>query len=273
MKKSLLFAVTFACALTLVRCGGTTTPAGSDGGTKADVGSATTGDVGSPDVGTAAVGDSGTAADTGTASTPDTGTAATGDGGFTGACNPVGNVGCKAGEKCTIVDAQGTIGCAPNSGGATDYNPCMADSDCAGGYFCASDGTNPGECRAFCTKNADCPQAGGKEVCNTSIQPSTALVCSRVVSCDPIAQDCVNPAENCYVTNAGPACAAQNGTATTGQSCTTANGCPRGDSCLSSKCQTLCDLRQNPDGGQNPSCPAGKRCVGIAGAAPAGTCQ
>jgi hypothetical protein len=265
MKRSLVLGSLLAGSLVLFHCGKPETQGTDAGSAAADVGgggggadaSSSGGADASPQAGqdAAATGaDASTAGADASMASADGSTAAS-DGGATGACDPVKNTGCKAGEKCTFVDPSGTMGCGP-AGAKGDYETCAGDGECKGGFFCTSVDGATFQCQAFCAASADCPQTPTKQLCNLSFkQGASPVLCSRIVTCDPVKQDCAKATDACYVTIQGPLCAGA-GTTNTGDACAFANSCKKGDSCVSGKCQTVCDAAANPT-----TCPSGKKCT------------
>jgi len=118
-------------------------------------------------------------------------------------CNPVAQAGCGGGEKCTwIVDWAGPpplghTGCAVNgtvAGGGACTSPETGADDCVAGYYCLN---------AVCTEIcASAPNSCSADwICNPypNFMEDVDNVGLCNPSCDPVQQDCVNPAEACYL--------------------------------------------------------------------------
>ncbi len=160
------------------------------------------------------------------------------DAGSTTTCNPVTNTGCDPTEKCTMLTDPSSgltmTGCAPNGtvdlGGTCtqvagqSYDDCKAKSLCSGGT-----------CR---------------EICDSATNSCNATQCTQYVSvfddvpdtglcpapCDPVAQDCADVAQGCFVLlNTGFAtCEGANAAGTAGVECSGPSSSPT--SCWTNGC-------------------------------------
>jgi hypothetical protein len=121
-----------------------------------------------------------------------------------GACNPLTQTGCNAGEKCTWISDQdnppiGHVGCAPEGGvggtpialGAACTDPVagpMGYDDCAKGTVCLA-----GVCKQICDVNGGTPNCDENHACTRyadffeSGGTAVAGVCDP--GCDPLTQD------------------------------------------------------------------------------------
>lgn len=167
-------------------------------------------------------------------------------GGYTGpmipvtdhACNPITQVGCLAGQKCTLVPdelnptlrrtvclAEGTV---PLDGPCTT-DPATGADDCAGGLLCSA-----GTCMEFCSASPNSCSSGTQCVVLSGLVDSTDVGLCEVV-CDPLFSPSGCPSgEACYV-NVGQQtslCALPAGTATQGVDCQFINTCTAGYSCI-----------------------------------------
>jgi hypothetical protein len=121
-----------------------------------------------------------------------------GDGGA-GACNPLTQTGCNAGEKCTWINDQdnppiGHVGCAPDGtvaiGAACTDPPAgpMGYDQCVKGSVCLS-----GECKQICDQNGGAPTCDANHSCTRYADffevggTAVAGVCDP--GCDPLTQD------------------------------------------------------------------------------------
>jgi len=89
------------------------------------------------------------------------------DAGSACGCNPVAQVGCEVGEKCTYVRPganliHGLTTCVPDGtvafGRTCAHSPTTDVDDCARGGWCADDRDGTGVCREICVTGPDsCP--------------------------------------------------------------------------------------------------------------------
>ena len=106
------------------------------------------------------------------------------------------------------------------------------------------------------------------------VQPGTSerpLVCAPApLSCDPLAQDCVDTTDGCYPGTAQPGCFPA-GQFPLGSACTYSNDCLKGSSCVGSamsrSCRQLCRF---PSG--DPVCPTGTGCTRLSSSMTIGVC-
>lgn len=148
------------------------------------------------------------------------------------------------GQSCTVLDANGTIGCAA-SGSNADYSSCAAMGECLAGSICAGSGGNS-ECLPFCeagNPSSPCPGAGQ---CLVSMDVAGVAVglCTMPDSCDPFGQTGCTGGEACYFLSDGTLCGGA-GTGAVGSTCGFINDCSPGMICIgpqgSSTCAELCD--------------------------------
>jgi hypothetical protein len=171
---------------------------------------------------------------------------------------------CGSGRKCTLIDAQNHVGCAP-----TGFTPAYADcdptrpDDCSLATLC-SDADDPGRfiCLPFCEEEgAIC--MNGKCTHQISLAGGTAYLCAPADGCDPVSNDGCDPLGDpyCYLDRAGGGltfCVSTPGTATAGQPCTSDYGCVPGMTCFgpqgSGTCYALCHAGNDGDCGLNMTC-------------------
>lgn len=108
-------------------------------------------------------------------------------------CDPVDQVGCPAGEKCTAIVSGGEVlyACAPDTGGLDPQAPCTASpSDgvdgCPAGTACIEDEGGSGLCVGLCQADADCEQGQ----CSAA-QPTNIPFCAD--DCSPFDAPCPAP--------------------------------------------------------------------------------
>jgi hypothetical protein len=196
-----------------------------------------------------------------------------GDGGRTaaacraGACDVVAQ-GCGEAKECRFVagaDGRAARTCTDAQGEAAEGQPCVtADGGvdtCATGLVCVrgeGNGPTEGSCRKYCHRNEDC---GADFRCISSVQPAQATderprICERVVSCDPLTQNCAGATQACYLVETSPLCRTA-GQVALGQACAFADDCVKGATCVRAAdggtfaCRQLC----NPADGGTPACP------------------
>jgi len=173
-------------------------------------------------------------------------------------CDPVTNVGCEAGENCTLGDADNNLYCLP-AGTVALYGDCTADpTACVRGACLGSEAE--ASCLPFCDDSADCTDG---RPCNIGLQGTDLTFCGDIpTSCNVLTQDCTN-GEGCYIISQAGAtdCSPSNGIAT-GQSCRFLNDCQPGNICAggagAGKCSKFCDTAVTPS-----TCPEGTTCQGL----------
>lgn len=101
-------------------------------------------------------------------------------GAYHSVCDPAPQCGCKDGEKCDVVSAEGQTSCGP-TGTVPEGGACSANSDCMFGDVCTMAG-----CRLYCAGQGD-PRCSPHGACKPfAIQQSStpgAFYCSH--TCDP----------------------------------------------------------------------------------------
>jgi hypothetical protein len=160
-------------------------------------------------------------------------------------------------DKCSYAffpDGGAGRTCGP-AGARTEGQACGPVDDCAKGLLCVG-----GACQRFCNTDSNC--GGGTNICGTVVSiPNTAehpAACVMLNACDPLAQNCANMAEGCYLTQAGPACIPA-GTVPNGGTCGSGGQlCIKGSTCIGPSanmltCRPFCNL----DGGA-PTCATGQ---------------
>jgi hypothetical protein len=148
---------------------------------------------------------------------------------------------------------------------------CTVETDCEAGSLCAIfGGGSERRCMKYCDDPHPCPT---DQACYVPVleQDQTVRVCGQV--CDLLGQDCEATGQGCYpsarvTTMEKGVCALSKGGAE-GATCTDANDCGIGLTCLSNdhKCHKLCDRN---DG--NPGCTSGT-CQEIPGHTVTGVCK
>jgi hypothetical protein len=168
------------------------------------------------------------------------------DAGPSGACNPVSQMGCAAGQKCGFVlldPATGASGAAciadgTQALGAECTRPMAANEtdNCVAGSWCFD-----GKCVGMCsdTSLAGCQQ---NEACVSVNMVDGFGAC--LPNCDPLNQTGTCPSgQGCYLAGGGAVCAGSAGVAV-GEPCEFINSCAPGGVCLgeagASKCRQFC---------------------------------
>jgi hypothetical protein len=110
-------------------------------------------------------------------------------------CDPVAQLGCPAGQKCTAIVSNQAIdyACVPVTGGLGPLESCTASpsdgiDDCPAGFACLADAAAAGLCAPLCGGNSDCTQALCMPARETAI-PYCADDCS------PFESPCPSPLE------------------------------------------------------------------------------
>ncbi len=164
---------------------------------------------------------------------------------------------CGSGQKCTLVDTENHLGCAP-AGFTSAYSSCVNARTCSSPDRCAddcslwalcSDADDPGNfvCLPFC-EELDAPCLNGK--CTHSISLAgggTAYLCAPADGCDPVTNNGCGANQYCYLDRTGGGltfCVNTQGTATAGQTCTDDYACTPGLTCFgpvgNGTCYPLC---------------------------------
>lgn len=176
-------------------------------------------------------------------------------------CDPVHQTGCQAGQKCDIA-ASGTFACV-SDGTLGDFRRCdpTQPNACAAGYSCRGTFFGDHRCARLCNLGED--QCRVDEPCNSVRMTSDGhkyRMCATNQECNPILDDCSDPAKHC-TWNIRGVCAAP-GNTPDGSSCQSSLDCQQGSACLKVglgnvfKCFKMCD----PAGGA-PACTAGVACT------------
>jgi hypothetical protein len=178
-----------------------------------------------------------------------------------------------AGEKCSVNPENSMRDCF-QAGTTQAGQACVEETDCEAGTLCAVFGDSGARrCMKFCDDEFPCPTTPVAQACYIPVfNVEDARVCGQV--CDLLGQDCELDDQACYpsgrVTTAEKGiCAEFKLTGVNGASCTVANDCNTGLTCLSNdgKCHELCD-RQDGD----PGCTTGT-CQEIPGHTRTGVCK
>lgn len=187
----------------------------------------------------------------------DTGTG-DGGGGGGGVCSPTAQTGCaEPTTKCGIVGNK--FGCQ-TAGTVQQGEACAATGsgdNCAAGLFCMN-----GSCHRFCDPSAGMTACPTGQACSLEVvwngggangeQFNACVV--QGSECDPLLQDCADPAHGCFATSAGNKCYVP-GTLEDGAACTSANACKKGSTCISTggslACRAFCTPPGAADGGNN----------------------
>ena len=185
-------------------------------------------------------------------------------------CDPVAQDGCDAGEKCAAV----TSGDPPVSstqcvedGTVPEGSPCASRADgaddCVAGFTCIG-----GECTTICTTEPDSCGAGRACQRYSGMFDDREGIGACVATCDPLAQECGDAGEACYLTPyAGySTCASSHAPGVQGEACIYVNDCSEGYGCLvpsaqgagDAVCAAFCDTR---DG--DPGCGVGFDCYSL----------
>jgi hypothetical protein len=191
------------------------------------------------------------------------------------ACDFFLSCGCDvgAGEKCSIVSSSHARDCF-EAGLKQPGETCDVETECVAGSLCAVfDGSAIKRCMQYCDDAHACPSTTTAQACYIPVEGvANASVCGQV--CDLLTQDCAGADEGCYpsqvhVTTPEKGICAHAAAAVEGGSCTVANDCAEGLTCLDgdSKCHKLCRV-----GGGAPACTTGT-CQMIAGDTLTGVCK
>ncbi len=173
-------------------------------------------------------------------------------------CDPVAQIGCSPGEKCTALVTGGVIvyACVSDPAGLDPNSPCQPSHEdgidgCPAGTACLGDESGNGLCAALCEANAQCEQAVCLAARESDI-PYCAADCSPFESLCPAPTLCRRNADrfSCSFLDDGDVGGA-------GAPCGIADdaGCGPGFACLPGAlvpdcgtdncCAGLCDLSEN----------------------------
>ncbi len=161
-----------------------------------------------------------------------------------GVCDPLAQQ-CGAGKTCTLL-SDGTLGCAPSTGGGQLFAPCNDHPDCAGGFDCYL-----GRCTRPCCPSLEFALCGPLGRCtlelNNGVTDGPFLKeCTFKPDCNPWSggAGCAPPETNCGSSNTGkPGCNAPSGQVTSptlGKACTYANDCDDSQMCYLANGENLC---------------------------------
>ena len=163
-------------------------------------------------------------------------------------CDPVGNIGCPSGQKCSVLFTQEdpalfTVTCVP-AGDVPEDGACqrgdvsagMGYDDCQGGLYCLQD-----QCTEICNRNPDsCPV--GQSTCGLYTVGGQLLFDDNNIGlCDPVCNvldstSCLSqsPTSACYLnlTTGFGACANIFMTGQQNQVCNFVNACDAGLGCV-----------------------------------------
>lgn len=166
-----------------------------------------------------------------------------------GACDSiaalVNQTGCNAGEACTVIDANGTIGCM-TAGTVAPYAECSTTiGDCLAGALCAGDpATQLYTCMPYCDLNggSTCP-SGGLCLYSFATAQGNVGLCSPPDDCDLVDATGCTTGQGCYIADqSGATVCTTAGTVALGGSCTYTNDCGIGVGCMGNPgvCTELC---------------------------------
>jgi len=178
---------------------------------------------------------------------------------------------CGSGQKCSLVDSQNHVGCAPTGftpaySGCTDTRTCTSPNRCADECALSTLCSNADDptryiCLPFCEElNAPC--MNGK--CTHQISLSgggSAYLCAPADGCDPITHAGCDTDPFCYLDRTGGGltfCVANAGVGGPGDPCTSDYGCDPGYTCFgpqgSGNCIQLCHSGNDAECGPGVSC-------------------
>jgi len=184
-------------------------------------------------------------------------------------CQPedlVPQLTCGSGRKCTLIDDQNHVGCAP-TGFTPAYAACdeTRPDDCALSTLC-SNADDPARyvCLPFC-ENLDAACMNGKCTHTISLAGGgTAYLCSPADGCDPVSATGCDAGQHCYLDRTGGGltfCVTTPGTGEAGDICDNDYGCIPGLTCFgpqgSGTCYPLCHA------GNDAECDIGVDCTEI----------
>jgi hypothetical protein len=186
-------------------------------------------------------------------------------------CDPTAQSGCATGERCSrvaLLDGSAVTTCVPD-GTVPEGGACVAPQfgadDCVAGTKC-----HAGTCAAICIESS-----AGCECTAPGYFPEYASAGVCVSSCDPLAQDCGDPALGCYPTGASTTCAPPVAPAgNPGDPCTQLNQCAPGSVCTGAGgCALMCAVSGvGPDCSGQPGASIQCASLGLGGHPDAGVC-
>ena len=192
------------------------------------------------------------------------GTGGTGGAGGTsvstfGVCDPFTSSGCSSDKKCTALQTGTslTIGCGSKGNGTegatcTQTGPASTQTgdDCGAGLACFG---TPATCHRLCSPSGtDCP---GTEVCNLPGPglPDTVRFCRAITTCKALEQTGCPSGQACYFASTGAQCATK-GAIQPGESCSGANDCDAGSTCIAVGSSRFCSSFCSTASDGTPSC-------------------
>jgi hypothetical protein len=210
---------------------------------------------------------------------------------FAGVCDPFTNSGCDSDKKCTALqnsDYTLSLGCGDKDNkGEGESCKQIAPSgtqtgdDCADGLACfdINDGRGP-TCHRICLMSGTAHACPSSSICSLKIDNLAVLgLAFCQASCKPLEQEgCQSGQTSCYLTDIGAECLSNQppyGSTKPGATCTHANDCEPGSTCIVSSttvCASFCSMATNG----TPSCSDGKTCNKLPGTPPepnAGYCK
>jgi hypothetical protein len=164
------------------------------------------------------------------------------------ACDIFYQMGCEPGQKCAFVN--GGAGCV-SAGNVAIGEACGGPlGGCVAGGLCVNS-----TCGEICDASPEAaPEVSCDEKCSSmsNINPSIwgVGICTDqgpAVTCDFWAQDCEDPAQNCYFVTGGATCLTPNGNGQEGEPCSSLTDCGKGFTCASNTCITPCSLDEFAD--------------------------
>ncbi len=184
-------------------------------------------------------------------------------------CQPddlVSQFTCGSGRKCTLIDPENHVGCAP-----TGFTPAYAScnetrpDDCALSTLC-SNADDPSRyiCLPFCEElNAACMNGKCTHVINLA-GGGAAYLCAPADGCDPVTNGGCDLGQYCYLDHTGGGltfCVDTQGTGTEGQACSDDYACVLGMNCFGPQgngtCTPMCHA------GVDAECDPGVSCSQI----------
>jgi hypothetical protein len=202
-----------------------------------------------------------------------------------GVCDPFSNAGCASGQKCSTLRNGSTLtpGCGSkgSNGEGDQCTPVPATGqqtgdDCGDGLACFSLGA--GQLNSFCHRICalsgpdTCP---GTEICTLKVSNLAGIglaFCQATIPCQALDQTGCSADQACYYEPKGAICAPL-GTAPAGSSCTNANDCAKGSTCLTINGIGTCFAFCSAANGGSPSCSGGTTCALLTGETVLGTCR
>jgi hypothetical protein len=176
-------------------------------------------------------------------------------------CNPLSQSCCPSDDACDV-QAAGAPFCRAVSTGGQQSDACTDGTRCARGRTCVSpEGgfvAGRSSCHEFCSSDADCQGGGG--LCDEAVTGTTFKVCTS--ACSPLGQTGCATGYACTVklssfTDRWHTDCRDEGTLSSGQSCTSDDQCRAGLVCgpTTLKCARLCRV-----GGGGNNCTGNQTC-------------